>query len=102
MCALLVCVPLRKVHLNPEALSEVIQYLAAGGTALLHDNAQHLWRTALVEGIVLTAFDQLLVDLEVCEVHQGLEDSSTETMSYINHIIRFYNLEFVLFLFWSI
>lgn len=75
-------VPLRKVHLHSEALSEVIEHLAASGAALLHDQAQHLCSAALVEGVILAAFDQLLVDLEVCETHQSLEDDA-KTMSCI-------------------
>ena len=62
-------VPLWQVHLDPEALAQVVEHLAAGDAALLHDESQHLRHTALVEGVRLTTFDQLLVNLEVCEVH---------------------------------
>ena len=95
---LLVCVPLREVHLNPEALPEVAEHLAAGGAALLHDDTQHLGGTALVEGIVLAALDQLLVDLEVCEVHQGLEDT-TERVCLINKSYNTINMRLCLLYF---
>lgn len=39
---LLVGVPLWQDHLHPEAFTQVVEHLAAGGAALLHDEAQHL------------------------------------------------------------
>lgn len=73
---LLICVPLWKVHLNSEALSQEIQHLAPCDATLLHDQAEHFTYTFLVEGVILSALDQLLVDLEVCEVHQSLAAST--------------------------
>lgn len=67
------CVPLREVHLNSEALSQEVQHLAPCDAALLHDQTEHFSYTLLVEGVIFSALDQLLVDLEVCEVHQGLD-----------------------------
>lgn len=73
---LLMCVPLWKVHLHSEALSQEVQHLGPCDAALLRDQAQHFGDTFLVEGIVFSALDQLLVDLEVCEVHQSLDAST--------------------------
>ena len=64
-CKLFAGVPLGQHELDPEALSEVVERLAAGHAVLLHDHAQHLRHAALVEAVVLLALDQLLVDLEV-------------------------------------
>lgn len=73
---LLICVPLWKVHLNSEALSQEVQHLAPCDAALLHDQTEHFSHAFLVEGVVFSALDQLLVDLEVCEVHQSLDASA--------------------------
>ena len=64
-CKLLIGVPLGQHELDPEALSKVVERLAAGHAVLLHDHAQHLRRAALVEGVGLLPLDQLLVDLKV-------------------------------------
>lgn len=73
MGTLLVAVPLGQVRLDPEAFAQVAEDLLLGGAALIHDHTQHLGDTALVEGVLFHALDQLLIDLEICEVHQCLE-----------------------------
>lgn len=73
---LLICVPLWKVHLHSEALSQEVQHLVPCDAAFLHDQTQHFGYTFLVEGVIFSALDQLLVDLEVCKVHQSLDTST--------------------------
>ena len=60
---LFVGVPLQQVHLHLEALAKIVEHLQSRGAALLRDHAQHLGHTALVEGLVLTTLDQVLVNL---------------------------------------